>query len=219
MTPVTPALEHAPRQRNPRGQGDRLRAELIEAALGLLGDTGDPEQVSIRGVAKAAGVSATAAYRHFDDRDALLNAACGQCFEEFALSMLEATGPLEDPFDRLHAAGFAYLNYALADHGHYRVLFSNPMPVGPDGPEFPLVPDAAGTAFQQLIALVQGCLEAGAAPTCGDDPTYLAFQVWSWMHGICDLAATHSALPWPDLERMVSDVQRALGLVRPDSDT
>ena len=55
MIPVTPtALKSSPRQRNPRGQGDRLREELIEAALGLLGDTGDPEQVSIRGVAKDA---------------------------------------------------------------------------------------------------------------------------------------------------------------------
>ena len=211
MTPVTPTE----RARNPRGQGDRLRTDLISSALDLLAETGDPDQVSIRAVAKAAGVSATAAYRHFDDRDALIEAACDACFGEFADRMLAATGGVADPFDRLAAAGAAYLAYARAEHGHYRVLFSNPLVTKPDHDDFPTDGDAAGTAFQQLVTIVTECLEAGARPTIEGDALYLSFHIWTWIHGIVDLASTHPALPWPDLSRMFADSQRALGLDRP----
>ena len=210
MTQVTPPE----RVRNPRGQGERLRAELISAALDLLADTGDPEQVSIRGVAKSAGVSATAAYRHFDDRDALIAAACDACFGEFAQRMLQATNAASDPFERLTAAGAAYLDYARAEHGHYRVLFSNPLVAKAEAPDFPTEPDPGGTAFQQLVTLVTDCLTAGAQPTISDDPVYLSFHIWTSIHGIVDLASTHPALPWPDLDLMFRDSQRALGLDR-----
>ena len=47
------------------------------------------------------------------------------------------------------------------------------------------------------------------------DATDLGFLVWTSVHGIADLANSHPRLPWPDLDAMVTDTQRALGLVRP----
>ncbi len=212
-------MTNVTRTRNPRGQGDRLRGDLIESALELLAETGDPDLVSIRAVAKSAGVSPTAAYRHFEDRDALITAACDQCFNEFAQVMLDATTSVTDPFDRLNAAGLAYLDYAQTENGHYRVLFSRSPDVGPTpGADFPLEADPAGTAFQQLVVLIADCLEAGARPTVAGDATYLAFLVWTWVHGIADLASSHPLLPWPDRIQMVTDTQRALGLVPPEPD-
>ena len=61
-----------PRPRNARGQGAQLRDDLLDATLAGLAVTGDPEDVSIRGVAKTTGVSPTAVYQHFADRDALI---------------------------------------------------------------------------------------------------------------------------------------------------
>ena len=58
----------SPRRRNQRGQGARLREELIEAASDLLADQGNPDQVSIRAVATAAGVTPPSIYLHFADR-------------------------------------------------------------------------------------------------------------------------------------------------------
>lgn len=208
MTKVTPQ-----RERNPRGEGDRLRGDLIRAALDQLATSGDRDSVSLRSVAKAAGVSPTATYRHFDDRDSLIDAACEECFEEFSTYMLEGTLVVEDPFERLRAAGLTYVRYAAEHAGHYRILFSNP--ASRHDYEFDTVADPGGTAFQQLISLVEGCVAAGARPTTSDDPVYLAFQVWTWIHGIVDLQLSHPHLPWPDAERMIDDLARALGLHAP----
>jgi len=206
-----PTAPVAKRSRNPRGQGDRLRDELLEAAVDLLSDAPHPDEVSIRAIARAAGVSPTAAYRHFSDRDELLCAAVGTCFEEFAQEMLERTEGLDDPFERLRETGRAYLDYAMAEHGHYRVLFSNPVPM-----DSGLVDeDSAGkAAFTQLVDIVESCLDQGA-PTRTHDAVFLSFQVWTWIHGIVDLRITHAKMPWPPIEDLFDDLQVALGLVRP----
>jgi AcrR family transcriptional regulator len=210
--PATAATDPPRRTRNPRGQGDRLRDDLIRSAVDLLSAAPHPDEVSIRAIARAAGVSPTAAYRHFEDRDELVCAAVGACFAEFAADMLRRTADLDDPFERLREAGRAYLDYAEAEHGRYRVLFSNPTPMDSELVE----EDSAGkVAFTQLVDIVQACLDAGA-PTRSDDATYLSFQVWTWIHGIVDLRITHAHMPWPPAERMFDDMQVALGLVRPE---
>lgn len=206
----------ATRKRNARGEGDRLRDDLIRSTLDVLARSGDPDDVSLRAVAKAVGVSPTAAYRHFEDRDALIEAACQVCFDDFSRRMLEATSAVEDPFDRLRAAGTAYLTYAHEHDGHYRVLFCQSAHHAAHEHDFDTTPDAAGSAFQQLVALVGDCLAAGGKPPTGDgDAVYLAFQVWTWIHGIADLHVNHPDLPWPPVEQLVEDVGRALGLDAP----
>ena len=212
------------RSRSPRGEGDRLRDDLLDAALGLLSEAGDPEHVSIRAVAKSAGVSATAAYRHFEDRDELIEAACERSFELFSALLFEATVDAADPFERLRLAGEAYVRFAEDNHGLYRALFSNPLHMVKKHlhePGEPLDLDSAGTqSFGQLVVVVQECLDAGA-PAVGPggvgaaDATYLSFQIWSWLHGIVDLRITHAPMGWPDPALMLTDLQRSLGLTRP----
>ncbi len=70
-----------PRQRNPRGTGDRLRDELIDAAVRVLAARGDTERLSIRAVAAEAQVSPPAVYLHFPDRRGLVRAAVESCFD------------------------------------------------------------------------------------------------------------------------------------------
>lgn len=211
-----------PRRRNPRGQGAKLRDDLLDAAVDLLASTGDPEDLSIRAVAKAAGVSPTAMYQHFEDRDALLDAACDRAFERFAAALVAATSDVDDPFDRLAAAGMAYLRYSVDEPGLYRVLFTNPLHLARSdagAPDADVDTSAGSAAFGVLVDLVQGCLDAGAAGSSpagsSPDATYLSFQVWAWLHGIVDLHITHAAMPWPPIETLVLDVQRILGLGRP----
>lgn len=204
------------RPRNPRGEGAHLRADLLDAATRLLSSTGNPESVSIRAVAKEAGVSATAAYRHFADRDDLMAAACEHLFDLFTALLLDATAGVEDPFERLWLGGEAYIRYAEADGGLYRALFSNPLHLDIDITD----ETAAGTtAFTVLVGMVQDCLDAGAparGPGGGPaDASYLAFQVWSWMHGLVDLRITHPSLPWPDSLQLLDDIRNTLGLVPP----
>jgi AcrR family transcriptional regulator len=211
--PHTTAPLTSGRRRNPRGQGDRLRDDLIQAALGLMAETGDPEDISIRAVAKAAGVTPTAAYRHFEDRDSLIAAACETNFVEFASYLAEHFAAETDPFERLRGAGRGYLAFATEDPGRYRVLFSNPVTQSIKKELWPEVV-AGDTAFGQLVELVQACIDAGA-PTRTDDATYLSFQVWTWIHGIVDLRITHPMMDFPDAEQMFDGAREALGLVPP----
>jgi AcrR family transcriptional regulator len=203
-----PTATAVARAQNPRGQGRRLREDLINAASNLLATAGDPDQVSMRAVARAAGVSPMAAYRHFADRDELLAAALDSCFMEFA-KLFETTADIEDPFDRLGAVGRAYFEFANDENGHYRVLFSQPMPF--DKSDFNILESHSGSAFVQLITLVQACLDANDDPR---DATYVSYQVWTWVHGMVDLRITHAALAWPPAEQMLADLQTSLGLVR-----
>jgi AcrR family transcriptional regulator len=219
MPSVTPEPVHppptAPRPRNPRGAGQQLRGDLIDAAVQLISDTGNPEAVSIRAVAKAAGVTPTAAYRHVADRDDLVEAACRHLFELFTALMLEATTDAGDPFQRLELAGRAYLRFAEENQGLYRSLFSNPLHLDDDFTDETAV---GVTSFGLLVAMVQDCIDAGAPVEMSGDPTaatYLSFQLWTWLHGLVDLRITHPALPWPDPFRMLTDMRITLRLVPP----
>src|SRR5260370_4065188 len=72
-------LSAGPRRPNARGQGERLREEIISAAAQMLGDLADDEALSLRAVARAVSVSPTSVYLYFPDRDALVAAAMHPC--------------------------------------------------------------------------------------------------------------------------------------------
>lgn len=187
--------------------------------MGLLSASGDPEDVSIRAVAKAAGVSPTAAYRHFTDRDSLIEEACNHSFDLFTRGIQDAISGITDPFEALRQAGRAYASYGEQEPGLYRALFSNPLHLDRNWSD---LNSPGRTAFNLLIDMVEACLAAGA-PATGPggstpaDPGYLAFQAWTWLHGLVDLRITHPNMPWPDLDAMLDDLASTLGLSPPTS--
>jgi AcrR family transcriptional regulator len=191
------------RERNPRGQGERLRTDLLEATADLIAETGSVQGISLRAVAKRTGVSPMAVYNHFADREALLEAAVEYCWAHFQAAIAE-TLDAPDPAARLRGAGQAYVRFALDHPGEYAVLFS--------GPEsLPERPEAIGmNAFDDLVAMVAELLDAK-----GDDrdPAYVAIQVHTWIHGIVTLTAcAPSDLPWPPIDQLLDDLVTRLGL-------
>jgi AcrR family transcriptional regulator len=70
------------RRPNARGQGERLREEIISAAVSMLDDLADDEALSLRAVARVVSIAATSVYLHFPDRDALVLAAMERCHHE-----------------------------------------------------------------------------------------------------------------------------------------
>ena len=94
------------RERSPRGRGAVLRDELVQAAAALLDRTGDPDGVTIRGVAAEVGVAPTAIYLHFADRDELMVTVVEERFAEFHRTIDEAD-PGGDPLEALVARGEA----------------------------------------------------------------------------------------------------------------
>src|SRR5947209_1999139 len=121
------------RARNPRGQGERLREALIDAAIDLLSDLQDVEALSVRAVTARAGVTPTALYLHFADRDDLLTAVKDRCFGELRRYVLDAVLEAErravaDLRTQTERGCLAYLQFAADHPGYYRVLFHTRRP-------------------------------------------------------------------------------------------
>lgn len=193
------------RERNPRGQGERLRADLVDAAVDLIAETGSVDAVSLRAAAKRAGVSPMAVYNHFEDKDALLEAAVQHCWDQFQGAIAGAMVD-PDPVVRLRAAGEAYVRFALGRPGQYAVMFSGTANL----PER-AVPIGM-SAFDDLVAMVAEVLDAN-----GDDrdPAFVAAQVHTWIHGIVSLVACAPQGPWPATEALLDDLLVRLGLTAP----
>lgn len=193
------------RTRNPKGEGDRLRLDLLDAAADLLAETGDV--VSLRAIASRAGVSPTAVYRHFDDHLELLRHAVVHCWREFEQVFEEAEQSASDPVEVFRAAGWAYVCFAQEQPGKYQVLFSNKVDLG--------VEEGVGTAaFHHLVGMVDAILRVN-----GDDrdPHFVAVQVHTWIHGMVDLITRHPNDEWPPITTLLDELGIRLGLAGPAS--
>ena len=92
------------------------------AARDLLAETGSDDAVSVRAVAERVGVSTPSIYLHFADKDALIDAVCEEVFTELGTAMEEAAQGADDPFDSLRQRGLAYVQFALDNPEHYRIV-------------------------------------------------------------------------------------------------
>jgi len=155
-----------------------LRRTLIDAALRIVEQAG-PGALSLRELARHAGVSHAAPYRHFPSREALLGALAIEGFRGLGAEMAASTSDERDPLARFVALGLAYVRYAVAHPGHFKVMFSSDLSEAGETPEL----RAAGEPT--LRALVD-CIAAGQAAGLvrAGDPAALAAPAWSMVHGV-----------------------------------
>lgn len=192
------------RTRNRRGEGARLRTELLDAAAELMAQHGSIDKVSVRAVAAAAGVSPTAVYRHFDNHTELLWAAVHHSFDEFTDALFEATRNAGDIYQQFRAIGDAYVSFALEQTGKYRVMFSNRV-------ELPPQEEPVGThSFDRLVDVITVLLDDRDDDR---DPAFVSVQVWTWIHGIVDLIGSHPEMPkWPPIDQLMDELMERLEL-------
>ncbi|MGW4274445.1 TetR/AcrR family transcriptional regulator [Streptomyces seoulensis] len=150
-----------------------LRAACLRAARELLEEDGSAG-LSLRAVARRAGVSPTAPYRHYADRDALVSAVAAQGYEELA-GYLAAAHPSPASADDLAAVAVAYVRFALDHPALFRVMFAEPC--DPTSEE-----RVAATAA--IRGYVRGIVDR-AFP--GVDPEALSTTVWALVHGLAFL--------------------------------
>lgn len=187
-----------------RGQhhGD-LRRALLDAALELVGEAA-PDRLSLRAVARRAGVSPAAPYHHFPDKTALLAAVACEGFEQLmhAQDALACT----DPAEHLHTMSATYVRFALAHQTHYAVMF-----LASPG-EVPETADVAlrETALRSFGRLVQAVHEAN--PTLGpDEARRRALLAWSQAHGAVQVARwAHDLDPNFDPDAFAESVGEAI---------
>ena len=197
------------RTRNRRGEGDRLRDELIIAATEVIADTGDANSVSLRGLARRLGIAAPSIYRHFRDVDELKLAVVERAFAEFVAQRDQARGGIEDPDDALRAGCRAYCRFAVTHPGPYRFMFSH------ESPAHGRQSRVGAGAFEVLAASIRRCQESGAS-SATEDARALAANLWAALHGIVLLHLNLTEFEWPDSleERIDRTVERLVALTR-----
>jgi AcrR family transcriptional regulator len=191
------------RTRNPRGQGERLRTALMDAARELLLELGDQDKLSVRAVTARAGVSPNALYLHFADKDELLSAVMIASYRELREFLHAAVARDATPVEQLRAFGYAYLEFAAQRPGIYRVLFMTKLREGVPIPTPDATPglDEGVDTFNDLLQIVTHCRPDAA------DPFTQSAYVWAGLHGFVALNQVIPAFPWPSghdyVERMI----------------
>ncbi len=170
----------AVRPRNPRGQGERLREELLRATERLLEEVGSEDALSLRAVAREAGVAAPSIYRHFADKTELVWAALEVSYERLRAAMAEASAAADtdDPVDLLRAQLRAYCRYAVEHPAKYRLLYeTRQTPVEPER----LAGHPAGRLVRGLHDALTACEAAGwrVRGTREEAP----YVLWAAVHG------------------------------------
>jgi AcrR family transcriptional regulator len=176
------------RQRAPRGEGGRLRDELLSAAVGLLAETGDPAAVTVRGVAARVGVSPNAIYLHFTDREDLVAEAVAMSFQGFIHTIQRVVDDDHSPLEALHLAHRRFMEFAAANRGAYRSMFGGES-LSPDREDINRrLSEIAYPAFQLLQSIVKRCMDAGDLPRMSSFA--LARLIFVAEHGWADMAGT-----------------------------
>lgn len=192
----------AARQRNPRGQGQALKADLVDAAARLLATLDRPETLTLRQVAREVGVAPASIYSHFPDLGALIQHVLRLRYEELAGLMDDAAASAADPLADLVARCAAYVRWGVAHPGEYRTLFGGGMPAE-------LVPLSAHGAGEKLLGSVIASL-ASVRQRSGNRPGprqewQAGLLLWTALHGLVALYNGHGAIPWPPLDNLIAD--------------
>lgn len=186
------------RSKNRRGEGARLRVELIEAAARLLESSGDAQALTLAAVAREAAIAAPSIYRHFADRNQLIEAVVADRFERLDEALLDAMTGASGPAEALRACCGAYCRFGLEHPGHYQVLFSANLALDPARPaERP-----GERVFGRLVAAVEACIDVGAARQ--GDASVMAVNVWVALHGIVSLRTSRPHHAWPPVDTLVN---------------
>ncbi|MFI5957447.1 TetR/AcrR family transcriptional regulator [Cryptosporangium sp. NPDC051539] len=198
------------RKVNPRGQGGRLRRDILDTAVDLLGQASADDGVTLRDIARRIGIAAPSVYSHFPDRAAVIDTVIEESYEALTAATHAAKEGLDCPAERLRALATAYVRFGRDHPGRYRILFEASTE---DARARPPAPGGAA-AFTGLSALVAECITEGSSTST--DPTLDSTALWTALHGIVTLPRATPAFAWPDTEVLTDRVVTGLAGLRPD---
>lgn len=202
------------RRRNPRGEGARLRDEILDAATLLLEKTGSEDAISLRAIARQAGIAPPSVTRHFADVTDIIDALVANETGVLHQALLQAFAASSDPLTRLRNMVAAYVDYGLAHPARYRILVgrrfldrweTEGIDMAETGPVL--------TASVALVAeAIQACIDTGA--TAGTDAYFDTIMLWFAIHGLITVTGAITSVEWPAMDQLVEGcISRAVRIV------
>lgn len=165
------------------------RERILQESRELLRDKGIPG-FSMRALAERVGVTPTALYRHFADKDALLATLLDEGFSTFSTYLMRALAG-KTPLERLRRAGLAYFDFALEHPRDYALMFMTPCAeLGLRSVSEKAKARMDGT-FVFLVDRIKECIDAGVCLV--HEPRALALHVWATVHGLASIRLNGAA--------------------------
>ena len=179
-----------------------LKNALIEAGIDILSKEG-VGALSLRKVARKAGVSHTAPYAHFADKQALIAAIATEGYEKLYARISGVVQQYhDDPARQLVEAAYAYLEFALTDTDHFKITLSGIVEKEKDYPAFVTI---SKKNFDLVVEIIEACQKEGVLPAGPSD--LMAVSTWGLLHGLVSLVleeqVSHTILERFTLREMV----------------
>lgn len=214
----------APTKNSQNYHHGNLKEELILAASALIEKEG-AENISLRKLAKEVGVTPSAAYNHFSDKDALLQSVKGRLFQDFNDYFAEATAAISDPEQALLEMCHCYYRYSQQYPTQFEFLFNTRVPVDSSTPEDL---EKSVRCLVQARELIEKIYHKYGVKFSEKSLVDSALLIWSQIHGIIGLKnsgsiyAAITSQGWPracslendsDVEQLINNHVEALAAV------
>lgn len=160
--------------------------------------------MTLRKVARLAGVSHSAPYAHFADKQSLIAAISTEGFKQLHATLDSAIlANVDDPRRQLSEGALAYVQFAMNNTDAFKIMFSGVLEKERDYPSFV---EISHKTFERVVDIVRACQEAGVLRPA--PPEIMAVAVWGQLHGIVALVlegqVSHTVLDRFDIQKIVS---------------
>ena len=170
----------------------------MDAAAALLAEGPAGSAVTLRGIARRAGIAAPSVYPYFADRDAVLDAVVAETFTALAHALRQAVVPQESAATTVRAVCRAYLGFAVRHPGLYRTLFERTAVNSSAGaPTY----EEGLAAFEVLRSVVVDAVADGSSTST--DPSGDTACLWMALHGLATLPPAMPGFPWPGIDHLL----------------
>jgi AcrR family transcriptional regulator len=218
--PVTDDPAEPKRQRNPWGQGERLRDEIIDGATAILERTGNEASITLRAVSREIGVTPPSISRFFTDPSEVIDLVVSRELGQMRDSMVAASEAHEgDPVGQLFGVIRAVYELGRAHPNRYRVIFERRFLALWDEQGLVMTETAPliTETFGLVVAALTQCVSIGASTST--DPFADCVAIWCGVHGLVALPSTITTFPWPDLDNLLDRIVTRLARLEPDAAT
>lgn len=167
---------------------------------------GGAASLTMRALGRRLGVSRAAAYRHFEDKTALLVAVARSGFDSLnrRVQTIDAGAP-RSSVERLRRMGEEYVRFALENPAHYRLMYGREAITRRDLPE---LREAANALFEQLVEVIRTYQRRGGIKR--QNPRAQAYVAWSAVHGLASLLIDGQIMAPVDVDALIRQTTRTL---------